>query len=360
MGHFKAVTDPRIERTKGHLLEDIIFITIAGVICGAETWNDMESYGKANEHWLKEHLLLPSGIPSHDTFNRVFSMLDPNEMEKCFLNWVREVAELTQGEVVSIDGKTVRGAKEHGKGSLVHMVSAWASTNGLVLGQRKVDDKSNEITAIPKLLGTLLLHGCIVTIDAMGCQKDIAKTIRDGEADYILAVKDNQPELKRAVTDTVLLEEPADRWTETDIGHGRIENRTCTVYGDLSHLDRPKEWEGLKTLIHIRSTREHKNSGKKETEDRYYISSLADDAKLIGRSIRSHWGIENSLHWVLDVSFNEDASRKRAGNAAENYSIILRTALNLIRKENSRKRSVKGKRLDAAWDKEYLLRILKN
>ena len=360
MDHFKGIPDPRVERTKDHLLEDIIFITVAAVICGSDTWNDMESYGTANESWLREYLQLPNGIPSHDTFNRVFCMIDSTEMERCFLNWVKEVVELTQGEVISIDGKTVRGAKKNGSKSLVHMVSAWANTNGLVLAQVKTHEKSNEITAIPKLLDTLLLKGCVVTIDAMGCQKEIAKKIKDGEADYILAVKGNQPELHQAVQDTVLLEKPTDRWTETDIGHGRIENRICTVYDHLSHLHRPKQWKGLQTLIHIRATREHKANGKKQTENRYYISSLAPNAEPIGRAVRSHWGIENSLHWVLDVAFNEDASRKREGNSAENYSIILRVALNLIKSEKSRKRSIKGKRLDAAWDKDYLLKILKN
>jgi len=220
--YFSNLPDPRVERTKEHLLEDIVFITIAAVICGAETWNDIENYGVSKESWLKKYLRLPNGIPSHDTFNRVFSTLDPDELEKCFLDWVRAVSQLSKGEVVSIDGKAIRGSRDKGKKSIVHMVSAWASKNQLSLGQVKVNDKSNEITAIPKLLQVLFLKGCIVTIDAMGCQTNIAKEIIKKEADYILAVKGNQESLELGISDTVKLEKPIDT---NDTVEGRQRNR---------------------------------------------------------------------------------------------------------------------------------------
>ena len=358
--YFSSLPDPRIDRTKEHLLEDIIFITIAAVICGAETWNDIENYGISKEIWLKKYLTLPNGIPSHDTFNRVFSALDPDELEKCFLDWIRAVSQLTKGEVVSIDGKTIRGSRDHRKKSIVHMVSAWAGKNQLSLGQVKVDNKSNEITAIPKLLKVLFLKGCIVTIDAMGCQTNIAEEIIKKEADYILAVKGNQESLELGINDTIKLEKPVDVNEASDFGHGRIETRKCSVYTDLSHIENPNRWKELKCLVAIEATRINKMTGHQESETRLYISSLEPDAEKINQSIREHWGIENSLHWVLDVSFGEDKSRKRDGNSAQNFSIINRMALNMLKNEKSKKRSVKGKRLDAGWDNDYLIKILKN
>ena len=357
---FTNLEDPRVDRTKVHLLEDIIFITIAAVICGAETWNDIENYGNSKKSWLKQYLELPNGIPSHDTFNRFFSALDPGHLESCFLDWVKSITKLTEGEVVSVDGKTLRGSRDTGSKSIVHMVSAWANVNQLSLGQVKVDDKSNEITAIPKLLKVLAIKGCIVTIDAMGCQTAIAEKIIEKKADYILAVKGNQGSLEGGILDTIKLEKPVDSWEDTDFGHGRIETRNCSVYTDFSHIENSKRWKELKCIVKVDAKRYIKSSGQEQSETRLYISSLTPNAEKIGKSIREHWGIENSLHWVLDVAFGEDKSRKRDGYAAQNFSVINRIALNLIKNEKTKKRSVKGKRLDAGWDNEYLIKILKN
>jgi predicted transposase YbfD/YdcC len=358
--YFAQTKDPRIERNKEHLLEDIIFITIASVICGAETWNDIEAYGKQKKEWLRCYLKLPHGIPSHDTFNRVFAAIDPVEFETCFLNWIKAVAELTDGAVVSIDGKTIRGSKKKESKSAIHMVSAWANANQLALGQVKVDEKSNEITAIPKLLEILALKGCIITIDAMGCQRAIVDKIVSKEADYVIAVKGNQGLLEEEIKDTIHFCKPFSVWDDTDVGHGRVETRKCSVYTDFSHMENPCQWNKMQCVVKIESTRYIKATGVEQTENRFFITSLEPDAEKIARSIRSHWGIENNLHWLLDVAFHEDKSRKREGYAAQNFSIINRIALNLINNEKSKKRSVKGKRLDAGWNNDYLIKILKN
>lgn len=348
-----------MDRTKDHLLADIIFITIAAVICGSESWNDIENYGKAKELWLKQILKLPNGIPSHDTFNRLYSVLDPCELEGCFLEWVKEVSKITEGEVVCIDGKSIRGSRKKGSKSIVHMVSAWAGKNRLSLGQTKVDDKSNEITAIPKLLEILAIKGCIVTIDAIGCQTEIADKIIEKGANYILAVKGNQGSLEEGIQDTIKFTKPVEVYEDLDVGHGRIETRICSVYTDFSHIDNFARWKDARCVVKIDAHRFIKSSGKEETETRLYISSLLPDAMTLEKSIRAHWGIENSLHWVLDVAFHEDQSMKTNPNAVHNFSIINRIALNLLTNDNSKKRSVKGKRLDAGWNNEYLLKILK-
>jgi predicted transposase YbfD/YdcC len=360
ISYFSTLTDPRVERSKEHLLSDIIFITIAAVICGAETWNDIELYGITKELWLKEFLKLPNGIPSHDTFNRVFSALNPKELETCFVEWVKDVSTLTAGDVISIDGKSIRGSKKGNSKSIVHLVSAWSQANHLVLGQVKVDDKSNEITAIPKLLQVLDLKGCMVTIDAMGCQREIAQQIIKQEAHYVLAVKGNQGSLEAAVQDTIRFEKPNDVYQEIDTGHGRIETRTCSVYSNLKHIEEAKKWEQLTSVVRLESIRENKSTGVKQTETRLYISSMASSAKTIAAAIRGHWGIENSLHWSLDVSFNEDKSQKQNAYAVENFSIINRIALNLLKNEKSKKVGVKGRRLNAGWDNTYLTKVLKN
>ena len=360
LSYFSNLADPRVERTKEHLLEDIIFITIAAVICGAETWNDIENYGKSKKNWLKQYLRLPNGIPSHDTFNRFFSALDPEGFEKAFLSWIKDISALTAGEIVSIDGKTVCGSRGSDTKRAIHIVSAWANANQLSLGQVKVDDKSNEITAIPKLLNVLEIKGCIVTIDAMGCQRDIAKKIIEKGADYILAVKGNQGCLEEDIKRTIRFSKPTSEWEEEDFGHGRIETRKCFVYTDLSFIDKVLDWENLNGLIKIESIRYIKSTGKEEKETRLYITSSNATAEIIGKGVRSHWGIENSLHWTLDVSFNEDKSRKRDGYAAQNFSMLNRIALNLIKNEQSKKRSVKGKRLDAGWNNDYLIKIITN
>jgi predicted transposase YbfD/YdcC len=356
--YFAELRDPRVERNREHLLEEILLIAIAAVLSGAESWNDIAQYGEDKREWLKTFLTLPSGIPSHDTFNRVFQALDPEEMEKGFFSWVSSIARLTAGEVVAIDGKTLCGTRETGKKALVHMVSAWAEGNGLVLGQRKVDEKSNEITAIPKLLNALELAGTVITIDAMGCQREIAKLIIEKKADYVVAVKDNQGLLAEQVRDSFLLLESASVAEQIDCGHGRVEQRKCSAIADLSLIEKAMEWPSLQGLVRIESERYHKATGKIEREIRYYITSLRPDAARLNTVIRQHWGIENKLHWVLDVGFGEDLDRKRAGHSAENFSILNRIALNLLKKETSLQRGIKGKRLKAAWNHTYLLKLL--
>jgi len=359
VSYFSDLHDPRIDRTKAHLLEDIIFIAISSVLCGAETWNNMEDFGKSKESWLRTILKLPSGIPSHDTFNRVFSLLDPKEFGERFLQWTSSVSRLTEGEVISIDGKTICGSRDKGKKSIVHMVSAWAGINNIVLGQLKVDYKSNEITAIPELLKLLALKGCIVTIDAMGCQKDIAAAIVEREADYILALKGNQGNLLQQTEDSFRFFKSSSVCEDTDIGHGRIERRTCSVIDDLSMIEDKSQWENLQSLVKIEAERYFKSTGTTEKETRFYISSLPANASILNKSVRAHWGIENSLHWCLDVAFNEDNSRKRAGYAAQNFSVLNRIALNILKNEKTSKRGIKGKRLKAGWDNVYLEKILK-
>jgi len=356
--YFAEVRDPRVKRNREHLLEEILLIAIAAVLSGAESWNDIEDYGHAKLEWLKTFLTLPSGIPSHDTFNRVFAALDAEELEKGFVAWVSSIAKLTAGEVVAIDGKALCGTRESGKKTVVHMVSAWANANRLVLAQRRVEEKSNEITAIPKLLAVLELSGTVVTIDAMGCQREIASQIVEKKADYVLAVKQNQGLLAEQVRDSFLLL-PCDAVAEEiDGGHGRVERRRCAVISDLSLIEKASAWASLQSLVRIQAERYHKVTGKTEQETRYYITSLKPNAAQLNRVIRQHWGIENKLHWVLDVAFGEDLSRKRAGHAAQNFSLLNRIALNLLQQDKSSQRGIKGKRLKAGWDHAYLLKLL--
>ena len=356
--YFAELRDPRVARNREHLLEEILLIAIAAVLSGAESWNDIAEYGEDKLEWLKTFPTLPSGIPSHDTFNRVFAALDPEEMEKGFVAWVSSIAKLTAGEVVAIDGKALRGTRETGKKTLVHMVSAWAESNGLVLAQRKVDEKSNEITAIPRLLDALELAGTVVTIDAMGCQREIARRIIEKNADYVLAVKDNQGCLLDGIKDSFQMLAADAVAEQIDCGHGRAEQRKCSVIADLSLVEKAAEWASLQGLVRIEAERYHKATGKTEREIRYYITSLPPQAVRLNSVIRQHWGIENKLHWVLDVGFGEDLSRKRAGHAAQNFSLLNRIALNLLKQDKSSKRGIKGKRLKAAWYLPYLLKLL--
>jgi predicted transposase YbfD/YdcC len=355
--YLSSVKDPRIERKRLHQLEDIVFITIAAVISGAESWNDIELFGLTKKDWLTSFLTLPNGIPSHDTFNRFFAALDPDEFEQCFSAWVESLVQNYPGDILAIDGKTIRGSRGKGFHSAAHIVSAWSDQNQLIIGQIQVDQKSNEITAIPQLLDALLIEGSIVTIDAMGCQKEIAKKIRSKKAEYILGVKENQPDLIDDIRDSFKMLEPEEFSEHLDFGHGRIETRKCSVITDLSLIEKPILWKSLSTIIRIESERHIKATGINQTETRYYISSLCANAEQIQKAIRSHWGIENKVHWTLDVAFNEDGSRKRAGNAAFNFSVINRIALNLLKKEES-KISIKSKRLKAGWTPEYILKIL--
>ncbi len=356
---FGQMPDFRRSHKQLYDLESILITGIIAVICGAETWNDMELYARSKEEFLRTFLELPNGIPSHDTYNRVFSTIDCNKFEVCFLEWADSMVQLNPKEVVAIDGKAVRGAKADGRKSPVHLVSAWANENNLVLGQVKVSEKSNEITAIPKLLEVLSLQDTIVTIDAMGCQKEIAAAIIGKEADYILAVKENQPQLHEAIIDEFRFGKTVKTHRTEDVGHGRIETRTCSIISDFQFIEADNGWKDLKTVIRIESIREFKNSDRPtQHATRYYISSLTADPKDFQKAIRSHWGIENKLHWVLDVAFSEDASRKRIKNAAQNFSILNKIALNLLKHEKTIKVGVKGKRLTAGWDNQYLKRVL--
>lgn len=362
--YFADLTDPRDERGKEHLLQDILAIAICAVICGAESWNDIELYGHAKQEWFSSFLKLGNGIPSHDTFARVFARLDPQQMQQCFLSWIEAVSQLTAGEVIAIDGKTVRHSYDtsNGKGA-IHMVSAWASTNRLVLGQQKVDDKSNEITAIPALLKVLSVAGCIVTIDAMGCQKEIASAIIEQGGDYVLALKGNQSGL---LEDVQWLFEQAiatefqgvthDVAQSINQGHGRIETRRCWTLSQLEYLVQKPLWKGLQSIAMIQN--ERRVNGQVSVETRYYITSLENHAAKVAHAVRTHWSIENSLHWVLDVSFDEDACRIRSYHAPQNLSLLRQIALNLLSQDKSIKLGIKAKRKKAGWDDAYLIKIL--
>lgn len=361
---FGEIEDPRIERSKLHKLIDIIVIGICTVICGGESWEEMEIFGNAKIEWLKSFLELSNGIPSSDTFRRVFTRIKTEEFQEKFLRWVQEATKLSRGEIVAIDGKTLRKSYDKRKEkAAIHMVSAWASKNRLVLGQKKVDEKSNEITAIPQLLEILEISGCIVTIDAMGCQKEIAKTIIEQKADYVLSLKGNQGNLH---DDVKLFFETAQEnkfkyikysfYQSTDGEHGRIEERKYWTTSDISWLDSDKLWAGLKSIGMCQASRTIGNDTS--IEIRYFISSLPSDAKIFADAVRSHWQVENSLHWVLDVAFNEDNCRIRNGNAPENFAILRHFALNLLKRESSCKNGIKAKRLRAGWDHDYLLKVL--
>lgn len=357
---FSQINDPRSHINKRHKLIDILIIGMLSVICGAETWQEMETFAKSKYEFLKIFLDLPNGIPSDDTINRLFTAIDSSEFEKCFGEWIKHISTLVDGQVLAIDGKALRGAKSRGVKSPIHMVSAWACDNNIVLGQVRVNDKSNEITAIPALLELLNIEGNIITIDAMGCQTKIAKDIIDKKGNYILAVKSNQANLLDQIKDEFLFSKEMTTNTTVDGDHGRIETRECSVISSFTEMKDVDKWENLTTIIRVKSKREFKNSDKKEENSiRYYIGSFKAEAVDFQKSIRSHWAIENKLHWTLDVAFGEDASRKRKGHSAQNYSILLKIALNLIKNEKSSKQSVKTKRLRAAWDNEYLLKILK-
>lgn len=357
---FEQIEDKRRNLSKLHNLNDILFMSVIAVICGADSWNDIEEYCLAKEEWLSRFLKLTNGIPSHDTFNRVISAIDSKKFEKCFVGWVSGLITLfEQKEIINIDGKTIRGAKEHGKKSPVHMVSAWACENNLVLGQVRVNEKSNEITAIPELLELLDIEKSIITIDAMGCQKEIAEKIMEQEADYVLAVKENQPQLYENMEDEFRFSKTTESFKDIDCGHGRIGTRKCSVITKFQHIENQAKWENLKAIVKIESSREFKNSQKpKEEAVRYYISSLDATAKEFQHIIRSHWSIENKLHWVLDIAFLEDQSRKREGNAAQNFSVLNKIALNLLKNDTTVKVGIKGKRKKAGWDNNYIELLL--
>lgn len=355
---FDGLTDPRVDRTKKHLLKDIIGLTICGVLSGCDDWEDIELYGDLKYTWLKGFLLLPNGIPSHDTINRVFASLDPLELRECFIDWVQSIAAVTNGRIVSIDGKRLRNSGTGGKKAFLHMVSAWCSGNNMVLGQVKTDEKSNEITAIPTLLELLVLEGAIVTIDAMGCQSEIAEQIVARQADYVLAVKQNQGHLQDDIQEAFEQSPDALSHTHTEKSHGRIEKRICSVITDMDWISNKGKWKKLQSVIRVQSQRTILQTGEVQTEQRFYISSLLSDPQHFNQIIRQHWSIENQLHWSLDVTFKEDMSTKQAGNAAENFSIITKIAINLLKNNTTKKTSIRKKRFLCALDTDYLIKTL--
>lgn len=363
--YFDQMSDPRIERTKRHKLIDIITIAICAVICGADSWVAIETYGCAKYDWLKNFLELPNGIPSHDTFARVFALVNPQQFQECFLSWMKSIQKITAGEVVAIDGKTLCNSYDKANDkSAIQMVSAWATTNKLVLGQVKVNDKSNEITAIPELLKVLELSGCIVTIDAMGCQKEIVKLIAQQKADYVMTLKKNQghlydevEKLFRSGISTDFQGIQHSTYKTEEVGHGRHEIRHYLMLSDIqSRLDPDSAWSKFKSVGMVESVRQVE--GKTTVETRYYISSLSEDADKFAQSVRCHWGIENSLHWVLDVAFREDDCRIRKDNAPQNFAVLRQIAVNLLGREKRVKLGVKNKQFLAAMDNEYLSKVL--
>jgi len=354
---FRKISDPRVDRRKKHNLLDIIILSILGVLCGADTYNEIEMFGKINLAFLKQILTLKNGIPSHDTINRVFQVINPRQFERCFAEWSNGLKDSNIIEnIIAIDGKTCRGSKDsfHHK-SPIHSVHAWSVENGICLGQVQCKEKSNEITAIPQIIDMLNIKDCIITIDAMGTQTKIAEKIIEEEGDYILAVKGNQGALEEEVKSTCNRNRPVSDTTKVEKGHGRIETRRCEVFNKGLIVDKENRWKGLKTVIRITATRE--TGDKTEVATRLYISSL-DANKDFNKLIRDHWAVENNLHWTLDMVFREDEQRKRANHAAENFAIVRKIGLNLLKKD-VQKGSLKGKRLKAAWNKDYLIDLLK-
>jgi len=362
----ETIKEKRQEKKVRHKLIDIIVIVICAGICGLDDWEDIAEFGEIHIEWFKKFLELPHGIPSHDTFERVFRWIDPNEFKNCFIRWIDSICKIANGEIVAIDGKTVKGSKDGNKAA-IHMVNVWASENQLVLGQLKVDDKSNEITAIPELIKILKISGAIVTIDAMGCQKEIAKEIIKKDADYVLALKGNQ---KKFFEDVVLFLDEAiknefrdgtniithDFHETKEKGHGRIETRKYWVTDYIEWIENKKDWAKLTTIGVVESTRQIKD--KISVERRYYIGSIPQDAQLFAKAVRSHWGVENKVHWVLDMVFNEDKSKIRQDHAPANMAIARQIGLNLLRREKTNKRSLRGKTVRCLQDVNYLEKVL--
>jgi len=362
--YFDALDDPRVERTRQHALIDIIVVSVLAVICGAESWGDIEDYGEANKDWLRAFLRLRNGIPSHQTFMRVFAALDVEAFHECFMDFTRDLVGTTDGKHIAIDGKTLRRSFTDGeKRDPRHIVSAWVGENHIVLGQVATDAKSNEITAIPKLLDMLDVRGATITIDAMGCQRKIVEKIVEKGADYAIAVKDNQPTLHEEVesafaTSAIAKEDLPMSWTfqSSEKAHGRAEIRRVTVLDVEGRLSEKQDWTAVHCLVAVES--ERTANRKTSQECRYYISSHKPDAQLLAKVIRGHWGIENEQHWTLDMAFDEDRCRSRKKNGPENFALLRRFALNFLKLDVSSKRSIRGKRLRAGWDRSYLLDVI--
>lgn len=370
----QEVEDPRIQRTRKHHLSDILFISLCAVICGGESFEDMADFGTAKEPWLRQYLELPNAIPSHDTFNRVYQLLDPLVFQDCLIRWTQGIREKIPGETVAIDGKAQRRARNKNQ-NLHYIVNAWAGENRLLLGQYKVSEKSNEITAIPELLRILELSGCIITSDAMGCQKTIAKEIIEADADYVLALKGNHETAHEEIStylQDLILEKTAVRepghapapeaarllqsYSETQTAHGRITTRHYHQSDRIDWFEEKLEWEGLKSVGMVRTITEQ--SGKITKEERYYLCSIGLDVEGFAKAVRGHWGVENCCHWVLDVIFKEDENRARSGHAAQNLGTTRGLAMNLVRQESTHRRGIKGRLKRAGWDNKYLEKIL--
>ena len=362
--HFDELEDPRMDRQKRHLLMDIVFISVCAVVCGATSFVDMHDFGEAKREWLEEHLELPNGIPSHDTFRRVFSLINPDAFRSCFMSWTQALSDATGGDIIAFDGKTLRRSFDTATGlSAIHVVNAWSCENDFCLGQMKVDCKSNETTAMPALMASIDIKGSVVTADALNCQKDIAEQVVRQGGDYVLALKSNHPSLYEDVRlffedgfeegfDVAVSHCESDDW-----GHGRSENRKCWAVS-VEHLEwfgHTENWKGLKSIACLRSTRRLKDG--ESVESRYFISSL-ENVKTIARSVRRHWNVENKLHWVLDVAFDEDACRVRMDHAPENFALLRQIAHNLLKQESSKGISIRRKIKKAGWDNDFLLRIL--
>ena len=355
--HFSKLEDPRVDRNKKHELIDVIVLCVCAVLSGAEGWCDIEEFGRTKLDWLRRYVPLANGIPVDDTIARIISALSVSGFQECFLSWMEDVVKLSDGEIIALDGKTHRRSHDRKRGvKALHMVSAWACRNGVVLGQVKTDEKSNEITAVPQLLAKLELKGCIVTLDAMGCQRAIARQVKEAGGDYVLTLKRNQPELDREVREYFEMAEEEDfdgpaiaHEATSEEGHGRIEHRNYFLSTDLSSLSGVEKWSGLKAVGMVESERH--SGGRVSFEQRYFITSL-DDVKLFQQAVRSHWGIENGLHWRLDVTFREDESRIRRGNGAHNIGVIRHVAMNLLKREKT-KISYRRKRIRAAFDDHF-------
>jgi len=363
---FGDMDDPRVRGRCDHVLVEILLIAVCAVLCGAESWSEVEEFGEAKVSWLKQYLTLPAGIPSHDTFSRVFRRVNAEDFQRRFMRWVEIHFSVARGQVIAVDGKTARGSRDTFEGQdAIHLVSAWASESGVLLGQRKVDAKSNEMTAVPELLKLLFVKGCIVTVDALNCQKDIAQTVIDAQADYVFALNGNHPLLYRDVVDwfdwaqaRAFKSVPHDFHQTVNKAHGRIEIRRCWAIHDplaFESLAHYEGWTGLRSVVMVQ--RERRTPTQTQTETVYYLSSLPADAARLLAATRAHWSVENTFHWTLDVVFGEDNSRVRLDQAPENLAVIRHIALNLLKRHPS-KQSLKRKRFRAALDDAFLLQLL--